>query len=137
MLVQPKNASAAASSLSSTPVVRSESKQQRLSEAAKEFEGVLLNQWLHEAESTFGAAPGGTDYDADDDQMKSFATQQLATQFAARGGIGIGRLVQQQLERSGSDPAAQPGAAKVFPQLHNERQQRSLPLGVSSKEPVA
>jgi len=67
----------------------------KLSSAAQEFESVLLGQWLQNAESSFGSVPGGDD-DADScgEQMQGFATQRLAGQLTASGGIGIARLVE-------------------------------------------
>ena len=54
----------------------------------------MLNQWLQSAQSSFGEAPGGSeDDDQGGEQMKSFATQQLAGQIAAHGGIGLAKLV--------------------------------------------
>jgi Rod binding domain-containing protein len=73
----------------------------RMVAAAKEFESVMLNQWLQSAESSFGAAPGGgEDEDQGGQQMKGFATQQLAGQLAAHGGIGLAKLVQSGLAKA-------------------------------------
>lgn len=66
----------------------------KLACAAKQFETVLLSQWLQDAESSFASVPGGdSDSDAGSDQLKGLATQQLATSFTATGGIGISKLV--------------------------------------------
>lgn len=66
----------------------------KLATAAKQFETVLLSQWLQDAESSFASVPGAdSDTDAGSDQLKGLATQQLATSFAASGGIGISKLV--------------------------------------------
>ena len=61
--------------------------------AAHDFESVLLNQWLQPVESSVGDLSGDED-DESGDQMKSLATQVLAGQLAAQGGLGIGRLVE-------------------------------------------
>lgn len=75
----------------------------RLSAAAKEFESILVNQWLQGAESSFGAAPGGNDDDdAGGGQMKGFATQQLAQAISSKAGIGISALVQHGLAQLAS-----------------------------------
>lgn len=66
----------------------------KLAAAAKQFETVLLSQWLQGAESSFGSVPGGdSDTDAGGEQMQGFATQQLATSFTEQGGVGISKLV--------------------------------------------
>ncbi len=70
---------------------------------ANEFEAMLLTQWLQSSESTFGSAPGEDDStSAGDDQIRSFALQQLASGIAAKGGVGIARYVSAAL--AGSPP---------------------------------
>ena len=73
----------------------------KVSAAAREFESILIGQWLQAGESSFGSAPGGQD-DADTggEQMQGFAVQRLAVQLAGSGGIGIAQLVQNALTRS-------------------------------------
>ena len=67
---------------------------------AKEFESILLGQWLQGAESSFGSVPGADeDRDAGDDQIKSFAVQQLAKGMSDAGGIGIANIVSKALAR--------------------------------------
>lgn len=96
-----------------------------LSSQANEFEAMLLTQWLQSTESTFGNAPGEDDGPgAGDDQIKSFALQQLASGIAAKGGIGIARYVSQALEANkpqgsqASQPSS-PGAAGTPHSLTN------------------
>ncbi len=78
--------------LSSTSTEKSSTK--HLTASAKEFESILLTQWLQSAESSFASVPGD---DADDDgggeQLKAFGTQFLARALSDAGGIGIGSLV--------------------------------------------
>lgn len=72
----------------------------RLSSAAKEFESVLLGQWLKDAESSFGSVPGSEeDDDAGGEQMKQFAMQHVATDIVQRGGIGIAAMVENALAK--------------------------------------
>lgn len=71
----------------------------RLSSAAKEFESVLLGQWLKDAESTFGSVPGSEEDDAGGEQMKEFAMQHVATDIVQRGGIGIAAMVESALAK--------------------------------------
>lgn len=73
----------------------------RLMPTAKEFESILLGQWLQGAESSFGSVPGGDDaQDAGDEQMKNFGVQQLAKSLSDSGGIGIAALVSRALAKS-------------------------------------
>lgn len=79
----------------------------RIASTARQFESILLGQWLQGAESSFGAVPGeAEDQDAGGDQMKSFALQQLATSLANHGGIGISGLVSKALQKSSSTQKA-------------------------------
>lgn len=71
----------------------------RLSAAAKEFESVLLGQWLKDAESSFGSVPGSEEDDAGGEQMKEFAMQHVATDIVERGGIGIAAMVESALAK--------------------------------------
>lgn len=68
--------------------------------AAKEFESVLLGQWLKDAQSSFATMPGNEDEDAAAGQTMDFAMQHLAKEIAARGGIGIASLVESALRKS-------------------------------------
>ena len=71
-----------------------------LASKAKEFESILLGQWLQSAESSFGTAPGGdSENDAGGEQLTSFATQQLAQAISQSGGIGLASLVVKGLQR--------------------------------------
>lgn len=93
----------------------------KLATAAKQFETVLLSQWLQDAESSFASVPGGdSDTDAGSDQLKGLATQQLATSFSASGGIGISKLVLGALtkvnekEQGAAVAAATPGGSAAM-----------------------
>lgn len=81
----------------------------RLSSAAKEFESVLLGQWLKDAESSFGTVPGSEEDDAGGEQMKDFAMQHVATEITDRGGIGIAPMVERALAKQESPTVPQSG----------------------------
>lgn len=85
----------------------------RLATAAKQFESVLLGQWLQDAQSSFATVPGGDeDTDSGGQQMQGFATQQLATSLTASGGIGIAKLVEGALARASQrEQAGAPASA--------------------------
>ena len=72
----------------------------QLMSKAKEFESILLGQWLQAAESSFGNVPGDEEEDAGDEQMKSFGVQQLAKGLSDSGGIGIAAIVSKALAKS-------------------------------------
>lgn len=81
----------------------------RLSSAAKEFESVLLGQWLKDAEATFGSVPGSEEDDPGGEQMKDFAMQHVATEITDRGGIGIAPMVERALAKQETPKVPQGG----------------------------
>ncbi len=89
----------------------------KISSASKEFESLLLGQWLQAAETSFGSVPGADDdSDAGDDQMKSFGTQQLAKAITNAGGIGLGNMISKALAHSGTIPTdSQKSDAQFLP----------------------
>lgn len=81
----------------------------RLTSAAKEFESILLGQWLKEAESTLGSLPGNEQDDPGGEQIKEFAMQHLATEMTDRGGLGIARMVARALAKQETMHITHPG----------------------------
>ena len=70
-------------------------------QAAREFESILLTQWLEQARQSSAGAPGGDEEDAADpggDQMLSLGMQALAAAVSKSGGIGIARMLTCNLE---------------------------------------
>ena len=74
---------------------------------AKEFESILLGQWLQATESSFGQAPGSEDGDAASDQVRGFAVQQLAKGISDIGGIGIAQIVANALSKTAAVSGAE------------------------------
>ena len=95
------------SAVNAAPAATGTQNTARLKAAAREFESVLVGQWLQNAESSFGSVPGGDeDADTGGDQMQSFGIQQLAGQLTASGGIGIARMVEQALTKAAGQQRA-------------------------------
>jgi Rod binding domain-containing protein len=71
----------------------------KIEKSAKEFESMLLNTWLQQAEQSMATVPGADDdEDAQGrDQMLSLGVQSLSTSLAATGGIGISKMIAQAL----------------------------------------
>jgi Rod binding domain-containing protein len=67
--------------------------------AAKQFEAILLQKWLEDAQNSFAKVPGEDPETADpgQDQFRSLAMQQLAEKMTASGGIGIATMIVRQL----------------------------------------
>ena len=84
----------------------------KIQQAAKEFESILLTQWLEQARQSLAGAPGGDEEDPADpggEQMLSLGMQSLAAAVTKSGGIGIARMLTRHL-------ANQNGATPIPPQ---------------------
>ena len=89
--------------------------QAKAEKAGKDFESLLLGQWLQGAEDSFGKLPGGDDdedADAGTSSMQGIAMQSLGQAMTASGGIGIARMITAQLQRNRE---AETPAASVTP----------------------
>jgi Rod binding domain-containing protein len=85
---------------------------QKISGVAKQFEALMIEQILKSARDTSGGGWLGTD-DQDDQTgslVMELAEQGLSQAMAARGGLGIAKMVTANLERGQSDIAS--GQAK-------------------------
>jgi len=83
----------------------------KIEKSAREFESMLLSNWLQQAEQSMASVPGADD---DEDagareQMMSLGVQSLATAMTASGGIGIAKMIAKALH-SAAD-RQQPGVA--------------------------
>lgn len=75
----------------------------KIEKSAKDFESILLGSWLQQAEQSFGSLPDGDDdEDADSgkDQLQGLAMQSLGASMTAAGGIGIAKMISQQLHKA-------------------------------------
>ncbi len=82
----------------------------KIDKAGKDFESILLGNWLQQAEQSFAKVPGGDGTDDDDsskDQFQGIAMQALAGSLTASGGIGIAKMITQHLH-SASEGSHQP-----------------------------
>jgi len=88
----------------------------RIEKGAREFEAMLLSNWLQQAEQSMASVPGAEDDDNDSgsgrDQMMSLGVQSLATSLASSGGIGIASMIAKALH-SAADKAQTEAAAEV------------------------
>ena len=96
------------------------SKASDLSSKAKEFEAILLGQWLQGSATAFGSVPGGNEEeDAAAEQMKGFAFQHLASGLAEKGGVGIAKIVEKALtgDEHGASSSEHPLPDRSAPSL--------------------
>lgn len=83
--------------------VKGSSSDLKITKAAKDFESLLLGNWLQHAEDTFAQAPGVEDGDSDDSTVQmqqGLAIQPLAKALTDSGGIGIASMIAAQLRRT-------------------------------------
>ncbi len=72
----------------------------KIAKAGKDFESILLGNWLQSAEESFAKVPGGDgeDDDAGSGQFQGIAMQALAGSLTASGGIGIAKMITRSLQ---------------------------------------
>jgi Rod binding domain-containing protein len=75
----------------------------KIEKSAKDFESLLLSGWLQQAEESFAKLPGADD-DEDDDpgsgQLQGIAMQSLGTSLTNSGGIGIAKMIAENLHKT-------------------------------------
>ena len=94
----------------------------QIEKSAKEFEAMLLSNWLQQAEQSMASVPGADDDDdgsSGKDQMMSLGVQSLATSLEASGGLGMAAMIAKALHSAGdkgqpkADQVTTVGAEKV------------------------
>ncbi|MFZ0284120.1 MAG: rod-binding protein [Terriglobales bacterium] len=73
----------------------------KIDKAAKDFESILLGEWLEQAEKSFATVPGvDPDENADPgrDQFQSIGCQFLSQAMSKAGGIGIASMISKHLK---------------------------------------
>jgi len=101
----------------------------KIDKAARDFEAILVGQWLDQAEKSFASVPG-TDPDQQSDsahdQFQSIACQSLAQGLSKTGSFGIAAMISKQLKKvQAADrteaPAAVNSANFDVGKLHNTK----------------
>lgn len=83
----------------------------KLVKAAQDFESMLLSSWLEKLEASFTGPNDGSD--PAHDTLASMGTQAIASALAARGGIGLAKVLLQHFTKaSGAVGSAGLGAEK-------------------------
>ena len=93
---------------------------QKIDKAAKDFESILLGEWLEKAEKSFASVPG-TDPDQSKDsgydQYQSISCQFLAEGLSRGGGIGIASMISRHLKaieaQKNGETAKQPDSGPI------------------------
>jgi Rod binding domain-containing protein len=92
----------------------------QIEKSAKEFEAMLLSNWLQQAEQSMASVPGAQDDDdggSGRDQMMGLGVQSLATSMVSSGGIGIAAMIAKALHSAAdkTQPAANSAAGAGSP----------------------
>jgi len=89
----------------------------KIEKSARDFESILVGQWLEQAEKSFATVPGDDpdkkDQDPGQDQLRSIALHSLAEGFTKAGGFGLARMISEHLEATEAARGAGKGATAV------------------------
>ena len=80
---------------------------QKIQDAARQFEGLLLSQLLESAHEDGGWL--GTGSDSSSSAAMSFGQQQLASMIAQKGGLGLAGMISAGLQQRASEATNPPG----------------------------
>lgn len=93
----------------------------KIEKSARDFESILVGQWLEDAQKAFASVPGKDPNDTEDaghDQFRSLAMQSLAGAISNKGGFGIASMIMRRLkESSGVPEVGAPEQAGGSPQV--------------------
>lgn len=82
----------------------------KIEKSARDFESILIGQWLEQAEKSFATVPGEDpnkkDQDVGQDQMRSIAFHSLAEALTKAGGLGFAKMISKHLEAAEAKQAA-------------------------------
>jgi Rod binding domain-containing protein len=84
----------------------------KITQAAQQFEALLLNTLLRPLEDSFSALPG-TRQDPGADSFSSLATESLSGALAAHGGLGIAKIIVHKLMQHKGLSHIPPGAGQA------------------------
>lgn len=101
--------------LSGTQNPNSAQQQPNLTEAASQFEALLIGGMLKSARESDTEGCLGAGGDGANETALSMAEEQLAQAMSARGGLGLAKIIVEQMSRSQSIGESQPS----FVAVHN------------------
>ena len=88
----------------------------KIDKAAKDFESILLGEWLEKAEKSFASVPGADPDQQNDsgyDQFQSISCQFLGEGLSKAGGIGIASMISKHLKAMEATQDATEAATKA------------------------
>jgi Rod binding domain-containing protein len=88
---------------------------EKIDKAARDFESILLGEWLEKAEKSFATVPGSgpsENTDPGHDQFQSIGCQFLSEALSKAGGIGIASMISKRLKATEADRVAAQAASR-------------------------
>lgn len=86
----------------------------KIDKAARDFESILLGEWLEKAEKSFATVPGADQSENTDpghDQFQSIGCEFLSGALSKAGGIGIASVISKRLKATEAARAASEAAS--------------------------
>jgi len=86
----------------------------KIDKASRDFESILVGEWLNQAEKSFATVPGidpDQQSDTGHDQFQSIACQSLAQGLSKAGGFGIAAMISKQLKAAHANQQEQAAQA--------------------------
>jgi Rod binding domain-containing protein len=85
----------------------------KIDKAARDFESILLGEWLEKAEKSFATVPGADQENTDPghDQFQSIGCEFLSGALSKAGGIGIASVISKRLKATEAARAASEAAS--------------------------
>ncbi len=105
--------------------LKSGSSNARIAKAAKDFEAILLSQWVQDAERCFASVPGEDSEESGlpgKDAYQGMGAQAIGGALAASGGIGIAKMITRYFTHNNND-TSNPGANAPDRAVPQERQE--------------
>jgi Rod binding domain-containing protein len=109
----------------------------KIDKAARDFESILLGQWLEQAEKSFASVPGGDpdqDADAGHDQFQSIGCEFLSGALSKAGGIGLASMISKRLKATEAARAASEAARPEGNQSNQIKPGETVLRGVQPKD---
>jgi Rod binding domain-containing protein len=109
----------------------------KIDKAAKDFESILLDEWLEKAEKSFATVPGADQSENTDpghDQFQSIGCEFLSGALTRAGGIGIASMISKRLKATEASHAASEAALNPGNQAAEVTPGKVVSGGLQSKE---
>lgn len=86
----------------------------KIEKSSQQFEAMLLATWMQQAEQSMATVPGAEDDEdaAGREQLMGLGVQSVTTALASTGGIGIGRMIANAMDKMAEKSSPQDVVSK-------------------------